>query len=141
VPEQFPGQIRLVWHNLPLDFHARARPAATAALEAFTQKGNTAFWEMHAAMFESRDNGDRPLLDHDSLVKLARRSGLDVKRFETALQDGRHEAAIEADLALARAAGIDGTPGFVINGRVITGARPLRYFSALVRNALQDNGQ
>lgn len=136
IRQKFPKEVRIVWHNLPLAFHRHARLAAAAGLEAFAQKGNSAFWRLHDSLYESHQRDDGPDLERASLVALARQIGLDVQRFERALDDGRHDDAIEADLALARAAGIDGTPGFVINGWMTTGARPLRYFTALVRRAL-----
>jgi protein-disulfide isomerase len=134
--KEFPGKLRLVWRDLPLDFHKNARPAATAAREALAQKGNKGFWRMHDLLFEAQSGPDG--LDRARLEDLAAKLGLDLVRFRAALEDGRHDAAIDADLAVARQAGISGTPGFSINGYFVSGAQPLGKFRKVVRRALDD---
>ncbi len=133
---ELPGKVRFVWHNLPLEFHDHARPAARAALEAYAQKGDAGFWKMHAALFDL--GGDEPALTHDALVAHARSIGLDTKRFEKALASGAHEASIEADEQLAQALGISGTPAFVVGDYLIKGARPLSYFLRVTRLVLDE---
>ena len=43
VEARFQGRVRLVWRNYPLPSHARARPAARAAMSAMAQGGNAKF--------------------------------------------------------------------------------------------------
>jgi protein-disulfide isomerase len=130
VSKAYPGLIRVVWRNVPLSMHARARPAARAALEAFAQRGASGFWQMHDRLFAAQDRedglSDAALLDH------ARQLGLDLARFRAALRDGRHDAAIDLDLAAAIRAGVDGTPAFLINGYYLSGARPMAVFRRIV---------
>ncbi len=133
VEKAFPGQVRIVWRNLPLAFHKDARPAAAAALEAFAQKGNKGFWAMHKLLFESQKN-----LKRADLEGYASRIGLDVARFKKALDDGRHDKKIKADEDIAKAAGIRGTPGTVINGYFLSGAQPLARFKQVIRMAIAD---
>ena len=54
-----PGQIRVVWRNLPLAGHRHARAAARAALEAFAQRGNQGFWRMHDLLYAATGPGGR----------------------------------------------------------------------------------
>jgi protein-disulfide isomerase len=134
--KKFPGRVRIVWRDLPLTFHPRARQAAAAAREAFAQKGATGFWAMHDLLFENQGKPDG--LEAAALESYARTLGLDVTRFRAALEDNRHAAAIDADLAVARAADINGTPSFVINGYYVSGAQPLRSFSRLVERSIAE---
>ncbi len=129
--QRYPGQIRWVWRNLPLVFHKLARPAARAALEARAQKGNSAFWAMHDAIFEAQQKPDG--LSEQGLVALATSQGLDVGRFRAALRSTAHDAAIDADISAASSAGITGTPSFVINGYFLSGAQPIAAFEKLMR--------
>jgi protein-disulfide isomerase len=129
-----PTQIRLVYRNLPLEFHTGARIAAAAALEAYAQRGSDGFWKM-AGLLES-DQDDRAPLTHDGLLNHAKAMGLDVGRFERALNEGRHDAVIDADVALATGLGIQGTPSFVVNGYYVPGAQPLAVFERAVQRAL-----
>lgn len=130
----FPGKLRFVWRNLPLPFHQSARPAAIAALEARAQRGDAAFWRMHDLLFKGQ--GTPGGLEHDGFVAYASALGLDAQRFEAALGDGRHDARIAVDEAAASAAGIRGTPTFLVNQFVVTGAQQLGAFKRVVRLAL-----
>jgi protein-disulfide isomerase len=134
--KKFPGKLRFVWRDLPLPFHPQARPAARAAREAFAQRGAKGFWAMHDLLFENQ--GKTNGLDTAALEGYAQSVGLDMARFRAALVDGRHDAAIDADLATAQAADIHGTPSFVINGYYLSGAQPLGTFSRLVGRALAE---
>jgi protein-disulfide isomerase len=129
-----PRQIRLIYRNLPLEFHTGARLAAAAALEAHTQRGSDGFWKMAALLEQDQDkrapHSREDLLDHAKVL------GLDVNRFERALNDGRHDGAIDADVTLATDLGIQGTPSFVVNGYYIPGAQPLAIFERAVQRAL-----
>ncbi|MCC6215010.1 MAG: thioredoxin domain-containing protein [Polyangiaceae bacterium] len=129
--QAYPGQVRVVWRNLPLAFHARARRAAQAAMEAFAQKGDAGFWRMHGRLYQ-----DRAALERSDLERHAAELGLDLARFAAALDGGAHEAQIAADEAEARRAGITATPSFVINGYFLAGAQPLASFKRVVDYAL-----
>jgi protein-disulfide isomerase len=126
--------VKIVWHNLPLDFHARARAAANAALEARALGGDTAFWKMHDLLFANQAD-----LSDDKLAELGKSAGVNATAILTAIKEGRHDAVIDEDKELAERAGIHGTPGFVINGYIVSGAQPLAEFRRTVRRALADH--
>jgi predicted DsbA family dithiol-disulfide isomerase len=77
-------------------------------------------------------------LGPEQVVGYAKEEKLDVAGFESCLKSGRHLAAIEADMAEGRSAGVSGTPSFVIgrvvNGRLegerVVGAQPYMAFAA-----------
>ncbi|HEX4339618.1 MAG TPA: thioredoxin domain-containing protein [Polyangiaceae bacterium] len=129
-----PNQIRLVYRNLPLEFHPGAQIAASAALEAYAQHGADAFWKM-ATLLESDQDDPAPLTRND-LVSHATTLGLDVTRFEKALDDKRHQPVIDADVKLAEDLDIKGTPSFVINGYFVPGAQPFAVFERAVQRGL-----
>jgi protein-disulfide isomerase len=131
----FPGKIRVVWHNHPLPFHPHAELAAEAGLEAFAQKGEAGFWQMHDLILGHQgDEGQaRPALE-----QYAAKVGLDMARFRAALDGGVHRAAVAADVHVAEGAGLTATPGFVINGYRLVGAQSIAKFKKLVRRALAE---
>jgi protein-disulfide isomerase len=133
VEKQYPGRVLIVWRNLPLPFHNDARPAAMAAMEAFAQKGNTGFWKMHELIYAGSGG-----LDRRTLEGYAAQIGLDTHKFSAAMDGASHEKQIQADEAAAKAAGISGTPGFVINGYHISGAQPFSKFKRVIERALDD---
>lgn len=131
----FKGSIRIVWRHLPLPFHAHAQLAAEASEEVLAQKGAAAFWAYHDALFaaQSEPNG----LSRDNLSRLAFAQGVDMPRFEAALDQHVHAAKVNADAAVASQAGINGTPAFLINDYYLSGAVGVPAFSKLIRAALK----
>jgi protein-disulfide isomerase len=133
--KDFPGQIKLVFRHLPLRFHQDAPLAAEAAVEAFEQQGNAGFWKYHDKLFEAQGGAG---VQRANLEAIAAELGLDLARFRAALDTRRHEARVAADAAAAASAGIDGTPGFVINRYFVSGAQSEKVFKRAIRRALAD---
>jgi protein-disulfide isomerase len=121
-----PGQVRVVFKNLPLPFHTHARLAAKAAIAADNQGR---FWEMHDALFARKGT-----LDSASIEQLAVDLGLDMTRFDADVADPKTEARVAAEGADAAAAHVSGTPSFFVNGHRVTGAQPLSAFEAAAKS-------
>jgi Na+:H+ antiporter, NhaA family len=103
------GELRFAFRHLPLhEVHPDAQRAAEA-VEAAAAQG--AFWEMYDALYSSGGRFAPAELDG-----LAAGLGLDVERFRAELIDGVHTARVGRDADAARAAGINGTPTFIVNG-------------------------
>jgi protein-disulfide isomerase len=135
--ETYGNDLRLVWKNNPLPFHQQAMPAAEASMEVFAQRGAAAFWQYHDILFQNQQ-----ALAREDLERYAGQiQGVDMARFRAALDNHTHQAAIEADQALARQLGASGTPSFFINGRNLRGAQPVEAFRTLVDEVLADARQ
>jgi protein-disulfide isomerase len=130
----YPGQLKIVWRHRPLGMHPDAHLAAEAAVEVFRQKGNDAFWAYRKLLFarQSAVGG----LKKSGLQASAKQLGLDENRFAAALDDHRNAALVDTDVAVADAAGISGTPSFVINGVFLSGAQPIHKFRRIIDEAL-----
>jgi protein-disulfide isomerase len=124
IEQAHPGEVRVVFKNLPLPFHDLARPMARAAVAADAQ-GH--FWEMHDRLFALTGTADRAALDG-----IARGLGLDVVRFDRDLDDPSLDARIDTDDADAKALGVKGTPTFFVNGRRVVGAQPAAVFEKAI---------
>jgi protein-disulfide isomerase len=133
IDASYGNKIKVVWRHMPLPFHKDAPLASEAAQEAFAQKGNAGFWKFHDKLFELQPDIQRP-----SLEKIAQEQGLDMDKFKAALDSGKHKAKVEADTKIGNAAGINGTPGFVINGYFLSGAQPEAAFKKLLNRALKE---
>ena len=131
--------MRWVWHDYPLPFHAHALPAALLAREARAEKGDAGFWQMHDRLFNSQGLDDA--FSPESLAKYAAELKLDPARVTAAQTDGRFDAVLAHDKAVAQSANINGTPAFVINGFYISGAQPLSAFERVVRYALAHSAE
>jgi protein-disulfide isomerase len=122
-----PEQLRLVWKNFPLSFHANARPAAEAAMTAFALGGSQAFWTFHDLVFANQRE-----LGPNNFATWAGQAGLSQAEFSAALAAGRGKAKVDADRALAGGLRITGTPTFLINGVSLAGAQPTEKFKELI---------
>ncbi len=121
------GVVKLVFKNFPLPFHPYAEKAAEAA-ECANKQGK--FWQMHDALFQS---GGR--LDTDSLKTYAQRIGLDMERFDHCLDSGETAGIVNADRQQCASAGVQGTPTFFINGKMLVGAQPYAQFRRMIEQA------
>ncbi|MGQ0505575.1 MAG: DsbA family protein [Myxococcaceae bacterium] len=121
-------ELRIVFRNNPLPFHSDAPLAAEAALAAHDQGK---FWQFHDALF-----AHQRALDRASLEKYAETLSLNLPQFKAALDSGKFKARVQQDLQAASAAGVRGTPTFVINGRKLVGAQPMDAFKTLITEEL-----
>ena len=133
---EFGASLRVVWRSLPLTMHPHAELAAETALEVYAERGGAAFWQFHDATFAAAREG----LDEKVLARLAERAGADPQRYRQALATRAHAAKIQADLAAADAAGINGAPAFFVNDYYTVGALPYAELRAIVVQALRDAG-
>ncbi len=123
IVEQY-DDVRVLFRNLPLPMHERAREAAKAALAAERQGK---FWEMHDALFAAQK--EIPTLD---FATLAGSVGLDVERFNADMADAALDQLIADDEAIADRLRVRSTPSAFINGKFLRGAQPLASFSAKI---------
>jgi protein-disulfide isomerase len=84
-------------------------PLGRAALAAHLQGK---YWAMEKTLFEHQDKLEEP-----DLLGYARSLGLDQKRFKADMAGQKVKGMLERDKADAKAAGLDGTPFVLINGR------------------------
>jgi len=113
VLQAYGAQVRLVFKHLPLEIHQGALPAAKAAVCAAAQNR---FWEYHDSLFASSD------YSATELENKAVRLGLDISRFNACLQSPETLATVVRDKQQAARLGIDSTPTFLVNGKLVRGA-------------------
>jgi protein-disulfide isomerase len=130
VEQEFLGQVRLYFNNVPLPQHQWARSAARASIAAAAQGK---FWQMHDALFANQKE-----LGPRLYQKLAYDLGLNVIQFENDMKHSRIEAIVVGQAQQAKASGVSGTPTFIINGVVVRGNQKLAVFRKAVRQALEE---
>lgn len=121
---EYAGKVRLFFKQNPLPFHRQAQLAAEASLAAHAQGK---FWEMHNKLF-----GNPKALERSDLERYAREIGLNLVRFNKALDEHTFKEAVAKDLADAGKVGVRGTPHFFINGKAVSGAQAFEAFKAVI---------
>jgi protein-disulfide isomerase len=130
------GSLRIEWRDLPL----QGEESWAAAIAGRAAAEQDAFWELHDLIYAEDRERNAGELAPEALEDMAAELGLDVERFAAAMDDPRHQQAVEADHRAARELGITGTPAFLIDGRPLLGGQPPEVFVAAVEQALEDAG-
>jgi protein-disulfide isomerase len=132
--EKYGDQVRLVYRQFPLSsIHPQANDAAQASLCA-DEQGK--FWDLHDAMF-----ANQRALGRDQLKETARTLNLNGPVFDECLESGKYADAVAADVRAGQAVGVQGTPASFINGRFVSGAKPLEDLSAIIDEELARGGR
>jgi len=123
------GKVKFVYRDFPLSFHPQAQKAAEAA-ECAGEQGK--YKEMHDLLFEKGVASGVT-----GFKQYAKDLSLDTTKFNTCLDTGAMAAEVAKDMADGQAAGIQGTPGFLINGKLVSGAQPYQVFQQAIEAALK----
>ena len=127
--EKYPDEIKLVYRNFPLTgLHPNAYLAAEAAMCAGDQDR---YWDYHEALFENK-NG----MGEAAFKGYAEELGLDMETFNECLDSRQYQDFVREDMDYAASIGVQSTPTFYINGRVVVGAQPLQVFEQIIQEEL-----
>jgi predicted DsbA family dithiol-disulfide isomerase len=127
VHKRNPEKVKIVFKNMPLQFHKFADPAARAALAAGKQGK---FWEFHDELFAAEK------LNHQVIEETAVKLKLDLEKWKKDMSSQEIRKMIYADMRDAEKAGVTGTPTIFVNGRLLVN-RSLQGFQQLIDKELQ----
>ncbi|MCA9636429.1 MAG: thioredoxin domain-containing protein [Myxococcales bacterium] len=124
---EYAGKVRIAYKAFPLAFHAQALLAALAVRSAQAQGK---FWAFHDYLFSV------PELDLSQIDVYARAVGLDLKAMADDVDTLRYGSAVRRDLRQGLRLGVRGTPAYFINGRPLSGARPIGELREVIEQEL-----
>jgi len=125
VLSKYGEKVRLIHRDFPIDgIHPAARKAHEAARCA-NEQGK--FWQYHDVLY-----ANAPKADAADLKSYAREVGLDVPAFEKCVANGEFRDVVQKDVEEGTRLGVNGTPAFFINGRLLSGAEPIERFAAII---------
>lgn len=114
---RFGDQLRFVFRNFPLqEMHPYAVSAAMTA-EFAAQHGQ--FWPVHDALYENQQRLGEGL--YEAIITEV---GLDPAALREAMRSDSLLARIQADVDGGEASGVQGTPGFFLNGDMFEDGYP-----------------
>jgi protein-disulfide isomerase len=117
------GLLRFVTRDFPLDMHANAALAARASRCAGEQDH---FWDLRETLLANSSK-----LTPEFIDATAASAKLDMQAFRTCLESTQTEEAVQRDLAAGRAAGVEGTPTFIVGRTQAQGLDGVRLVGAL----------
>jgi protein-disulfide isomerase len=130
------GKVKLVFRYFP--GHGKGVEAMKMLLCADEQD---TFWELHDIFFDNQDLMEAG--DTEGLAALARDVVPDTAAFDSCVETNTYQTKMDADYKRGIAAATSaqtqmGTPAFVINGKLITGAQPYSTFASVIDAALAE---
>ena len=126
---KYGDKMRVVYKHLPLSMHPMAMPAARY-FEAIALQDAKKAYEFHDIVFSNQD--DLIQQKEAFLKSTVKKLGLDEKKISSDAESDVVKNRIDADTQEANNFGINGTPGFLINGVVVAGAQPAPQMEAIV---------
>jgi protein-disulfide isomerase len=121
-------RIHFVYRHYPVQGHPNAQQAAEAS-ECANEQGQ--FWPYHDRLFANpRKLGDADLKEHAAALNL------DTAKFNACVDGHKYQERVLGDMRDGEAVGVNGTPAFFINGRMLSGAQPFDAFKKIIDEEL-----
>lgn len=128
------GKVKLIYRDYPLSFHPDAYPAALLAECVDDLVDDEAYFKVHDQIFETIAGG----FNYDDLSKFAVGLGVDGAKLKKCFDSNEFKDEIYADQKDGEKAGVSGTPGFLVNGWLISGAQPFSKFEEVIEKELAE---
>lgn len=138
VTATFPGKVRFIYRNFPLDnLHPNARNAAIAA-EAVASINKDKFWEMHDLLFENQEvwskAKNRQELN-DILVTYMDKLDIDRTQFLERIEDNSVIQLVINDSNTGTQLGVNSTPTFYVDGVKVSAPQLLSTVESLINSS------
>ncbi|HLK12498.1 MAG TPA: DsbA family protein [Candidatus Binatia bacterium] len=134
VLKDYGDKVRFFYKNYPLPFHPWAESAAVAAECAKEQKPE-AFWKLYNGFFQNQGQIN-PQNVKDKATEFLKDSGVDMAKWDDCFDNKKSLPKVKAEMAEGSSVGVTGTPGFIINGRLVSGAQPYENFKSIIDDEL-----
>jgi protein-disulfide isomerase len=132
--KKYDGKVKFVYKHLPLSFHQSAKLGAQY-YEACRLQSNEKAFKFHDLVFENQRSlsggGEK------FLKTMAQKAGCDMNKVAKDIKDPKVAARIAEDEKEAASFGMQGTPGFVLNGVPIKGAYPISHFEQIIQELVK----
>ena len=106
-------KVRFVFKELPI----LSKGSLEAAKVALAAKRQGKYWEFHQALL-----GGKGAANQSSALRVAEALGLDMNKIKTDMESESVKNELDAETALAKKLGINGTPHFLVGNKSIPGA-------------------
>ena len=126
--KKYEGKIRFVYKHLPLSFHPQAMISAKY-YEAIRLQDEKKAFAFHDEIYKSQEKLSSGTSFLDTAAK---KVGADLKRLKKDLDSAQVAKRIDEDQKEAASLGMQGTPGFLLNGVPVRGAYPTEHFVGII---------
>jgi protein-disulfide isomerase len=131
---QYKDKVRFYYKHYPLPFHPWAEAGAVAAECAKEQKPE-AFWKLYSSFFENQGTITKDNVKQKATEYLGDQK-IDMAKWNDCVDNNKSLPQVKAQMAEGGTVGVRGTPGFIINGRLVSGAQPAQNFKNIIDDEL-----
>ena len=124
------GTLRIEWRDFPY----LGGESVNAAVAARAAQAQGRFWEYHDLLYQNQSAG----FSDENLSALAEKADLDMRRFERDYEAGSLAELVQKDFKQGQRMGVNGTPTFLINDRVLVGLQPIGVFEKAIEDARRE---
>jgi protein-disulfide isomerase len=125
------GDLRVVMKEFPI-----LGPGSTfAARAALASRKQNKYWDYHVALMAHEGK-----MDEAAALAIAKQTGLDVEQLKRDMDGADVSATLDANMKLAEALTIQGTPAFIIDKTLIPGAIGFEGLAAAVKQVRDAGG-
>jgi protein-disulfide isomerase len=108
---------------------------ASLASEAAGEQGK--FWEMHSLLFENYSDWTELNDPKPYFLKYATQIGLNTEKFQIDMASSTLESKISSSIDEAMKIGVNSTPTFFVNGKVIDNPQGYEAFKTLIETTVK----
>lgn len=116
--KKYPDKVDLELKYFPLPRHNFARRAA-AYTECAGMQGQ--FWPLHNVLFKTQESWAKMSSVDEYFSQLAVSLGVNGERLAACVKDSAMEVVINKDVESGKARGVNSTPTFFVNGKMVVG--------------------
>ncbi len=136
--EKYGKKIFWVFKDFPLqEIHEDAFQAHISA-NCVLQVQPAKYWSHFKTLFDNYRS-----LQKENLISFVEENGIDEKKWKACMENPELQkkiiSEIQEDLKEGKKLGIKGTPTFIINGKLIVGARGYDFFDAIIEKELKNS--
>jgi protein-disulfide isomerase len=102
--------------------------SARSAEAAYCAGDQGKFWEMHDIIFANQSGENEGHFSDKFLTALATKIGLNMGTFNDCFTSNKYADQVKQDGVAGKQAGVQATPSFTINGKLVEGAQPFAAF-------------
>jgi len=129
------GQVYFIFRNYA--FIGRESLAAANGSMCAAEQGK--FWEYADILFANQSGVDAGAFSDRRLETFAENINLDKALFRSCMRENRYQDQIQQDYQAGVSLGINSTPSFIINGKLVVGALPFSDFQTEIEAALMES--
>ena len=136
VAGKYKNEVKVVYKNLPLDFHKEAKPAALFARAVKNLYGDEKFFQLASILYAKQNEWKSN--SEEKFAAYAKEIGADWTKVKAEAAKPETEAAVSEDISEAGSHNIRGVPAFFVNGKKVAGAKPAEFFESMIESIIKE---